>query len=349
MQNELKKSRQYFRSVGTVYELNLELKDSTDPDANFKIKCKDKDGNEFTTDGERIIGNIAIRTQRGIQTFNVFFQSIGYDGTPAKNWKMALGMLSWSPEINANGEEPTRVAIEGQIAINDYVKDGNVYSNLRWRVSKATTKVGDDEPTGTSLDAVCYVHKIEAEKINEEETGRLKVTLMGADNKGACFPIDVIVEKDLADAVEENIEIGTTLPVTLNRNMRHIGGDKKKGGKRMIGGSGDVNVNTGFDVEELILVGADDPIEEPEETEDEDGNPIEDKSGYINPTTMKKAIKVRAAMLDELKANPPERKGKSESFEDKKKKAAGKGKTVGKGANKPPFDMGDDDDGDPDF
>lgn len=348
MQNELKKSRQYFRSVGTVSELNLELKDSTDPDANFKIKCKDKDGNEFTTDGERITGNIAIRTQRGIQTFNVFFQSIGYDGTPAKNWKMALGMLSWNPEINGNGEEPTRVAVEGQIAVNDYVKDGNVYSNLRWRVSKATTKVGDDEPTGTSLDAVCYVHKIEAEKINEEETGRLKVTLMGADNKGACFPIDVIVEEDLADAVEESIEVGTTLPVTLNRNMRHIGGDKKKGGKRMIGGSGDVNVNTGFDIEELILVGADEPIEEPEETEDEDGNPIEDKSGYINPATMKKAIKVRAAMLDELKANPPERKGKTESFEDKKKKAAGKGKTVGKGANKPPFDMGDDDE-DPDF
>ena len=77
--------------------------------------------------------------------------------------------------------------------------------------------------------------------------------------------------------------------------------------------------------------------------------PLRTRVGTFNPATMKKAIKVRAAMLDELKANPPERKGKSESFEDKKKKAAGKSKTVGKGANKPPFDMGDDDDGDPDF
>ena len=340
MQNELKKSRQYFRSVGTVYELALKLEDCD-------CKYKDKDGNEQKTQGERIMGSISLRTQKGIHTYNVYIQSLDYKGEPSKQWKMANDMLSWSPEINGNGEEPTRVAVEGQIAINDYVKDGNTYSNLRWRVSKATTKVGDDEPTGTSLDAVCYVHKIEAEKVNEEETGRLKVTLMGADNKGACFPIDVIVEEDLADAVEESIEVGTTLPVTLNRNMRHIGGDKKKGGKRMIGGSGDVNVNTGFDIEELILVGADEPIEEPEETEDEDGNPIEDKSGYINPAIMKKAIKVRAAMLDELKANPPERKGKTESFEDKKKKAAGKGKTVGKGANKPPFDMGDDDGDDP--
>lgn len=342
MQNELKKSRQYFRSVGTVYELALKLEDCD-------CKYKDKDGNEQKTQGERIMGSISLRTQKGIHTYNVYIQSLDYKGEPSKQWKMANDMLSWSPEINGNGEEPTRVAVEGQIAINDYVKDGNTYSNLRWRVSKATTKVGDDEPTGTSLDAVCYVHKIEAEKVNEEETGRLKVTLMGADNKGACFPIDVIVEEDLADAVEESIEVGTTLPVTLNRNMRHIGGDKKKGGKRMIGGSGDVNVNTGFDIEELILVGADEPIDEPEETEDEDGNSIEDKSGYINPATMKKAIKVRATMLDELKANPPERKGKTESFEDKKKKAAGKGKTVGKGASKPPFNMDDDDDGDPDF
>ena len=342
MQNELKKSRQYFRSIGTVYELALKLEDC-------KCKYKDKDGNQKEADGERVMGTISIRTQKGIHPYNVYVQSLDYKGKPSKQWKMANYMLSWSPEINGNGEEPTRVAVEGQVGVNDYVKDGTVYTNLRWRVSKATTKVGDDEPTGTSLDAVCYVHKIDHEIVNEEETGRLKVSLMGADNKGACFPIDVIVEEDLADAVEENIEVGTTLPVTLNRTMRHIGGDKKKGGKRMIGGSGDVNVNTGFDIEELILVGADEVIEEPEETEDEDGNPIEDKSGYINPATMKKAIKVRAAMLDELKANPPERKGKSESFEDKKKKAAGKSKTVGKGANKPPFDMGDDDDGDPDF
>lgn len=342
MKNELNRSRQYYRSVGTLYELALKLEDCD-------CKYNDENGNQQVVKGERVRGDVALKTTRGIHKFNVYFQSIDWSGEASRNWKMATSMLEWNPEINGNGEEPTRVAVEGQVGVNDYVKDGTVYTNLRWRVSKATTKVGDDEPTGTSLDAVCYVHKIDHEIVNEEETGRLKVSLMGADNKGACFPIDVIVEEDLADAVEENIEVGTTLPVTLNRTMRHIGGDKKKGGKRMIGGSGDVNVNTGFDIEELILVGADEVIEEPEETEDEDGNPIEDKSGYINPATMKKAIKVRAAMLDELKANPPERKGKSESFEDKKKKAAGKSKTVGKGANKPPFDMGDDDDGDPDF
>ena len=44
-------------------------------------------------------------------------------------------MLTWNPEINGNGENATRVSIEGQVDINDYHKDGNVYSNLRWRIS----------------------------------------------------------------------------------------------------------------------------------------------------------------------------------------------------------------------
>lgn len=331
MKNELNKTRQYFRSIGTVYELALKLEDCD-------IKYKDKDGNEQKTTGERIMGNVSLRTQRGIHTFNVYFQNLDYSGEASKNWKMANSMLAWNPEINGNGEEPTRVTIEGKVSVNDYNKDGVVYTNLRWRVSKASTKVSEDEPTGTSLDGVFYVHKIAHEKVNNEETERLILSLMAADNKGACFPVDAIVEKELADAVEEGIEVETTVPVTLNRVMRHIGG-KKKSAKRAIGGSGDVEVNTGFDIEELVLVGADEAIEEPEETEDEDGNPIEDKSGYVDPAAMKKAIKVRNAMLVELKENPPEKKGKPDSFKEKKAKAS---KAVGKGAGK--LSLADDED-----
>ena len=116
-----------------------------------------------------------------------------------------------------------------------WLKDGNVYSKPPLLENhKASTKVGED--AGTTLDVVAYVHKIVAEEVNDEETGRLKITLMLADFKGACFPIEAIVDKDLADAVEENIEKETTIPVTLNRTMRRIGGTKKKIEKRMIGG-----------------------------------------------------------------------------------------------------------------
>ena len=54
MNNELKKSRQYFRSVGIVSELNLKLEDC-------KIKYKDRrKNNEKRADG--VLGTVAIRT-----------------------------------------------------------------------------------------------------------------------------------------------------------------------------------------------------------------------------------------------------------------------------------------------
>ena len=343
MKNELNRSRQYYRSVGTLYELALKLEDCD-------CKYNDENGNQQVVKGERVRGDVALKTTRGIHKFNVYFQSIDWSGETSRNWKMATSMLEWNPEINGNGDEPTRVALEGRVSINDYPTNGTVYSNLRWEVSKATTKVGDDDPVGTTLDGIFYVHSITNEVLKDEETGRLKMTLLGANHKGACFPVEVIVEEDLADAVEDGIEVGTTVPVTLNRAVKRIGGSKKKSSTRAIGGAGDVETNTGFDVEEIILVGADEAIEEPLELEDEDGNPIEDKSGYINPATMKKALKVRNAMLEELKTNPPSRNNSGgNSLKERKARAenTAKSKSVGKGATKPPFDMDEDDD--PDF
>ena len=59
-------------------------------------------------------------------------------------------------------------------------------------------------------------------------------------------------------------------------------------------------------------------------SEDEDGNEIEVKTQWINPVAMKKAIKARAQMLEELKNNPPEKKsgGKGNSSLQAKKQAA---------------------------
>lgn len=346
MQSELNKSKQYFRSIGTVNELALKLEDCD-------CKYKDKDGNQVTKKGERIMGNVSVRTGRGIHVFSVYFQSVGYDGEENKRWKMANDMLSWNPEINGNKDEPvTMVNIEGTVDINDYPKDGKVYSNLRWRVGKASTKVAPDETTGTSLVATCYLHSIKPEIVNEDETGRLLVTFMCGNGKGACFPVDAILdEKALVDILGEDafeaddftdaVETGNTYPITFERVCRHVG-DKKKA-KKMLGGKGSVDVNNGFDIEELLIVGVDEKVEEPEETEDEDGNPIKDTTGYIDPAVMKKAMKIRANMLDELKNNPPEKKGgKAESFKDKKAKASGK--SMGKNKNVDVEDEGEDSD-----
>ena len=100
-----------------------------------------------------------------------------------------------------------------------------------------------------------------------------------------------------------------------------------------------------------MLVGGDDEIEEPDEltTEDENGNEVEVKTQWINPVAMKKAIKARAQMLEELKNNPPEKKsnGKGNSSLQAKKQAAKDKMKGGMKASHPvnaPFDMDDEED-----
>lgn len=316
----LNKTRNYFRCVGSVYETALKRE-------SCEIKLKDNDGNDDgVMKGERIYGKIAVRTDNGIVEFRAFFQS--HNGRPDKNgkrensrWVMAESMMEWNPEINGNGEEPTLVNIEGTFDVNDYVgQDGNVKSGIQMNISKASTKVNPDDAKGCSWNGVVYIKDMNPEVINENETGRLIVNLLGVNGRSEVFPIKAIVEEDLAEDFEDAYEVEQTVSMDIDVITRHVG--QKKATKKAFGRAGSVDVNTGFDVTEYIIVGADDPIEEPED-EDEDGNPID--NGWLDPKVVKKAIKERAKKVEELKANggTTEKKG---SIKEAKKMAKTKAK-----------------------
>lgn len=335
----LKKSANYFRCVGALYETSLKLED-------IEIKLKDKEGNEAgKTTGQRIMGNIVVSLANGVHTFNVYFQNINSrldengNMVESRQWPMALSMLDWNPKLNGNSNEPvTMVNIQGTVSINDYVnRQGKVSSTLRWTVGKASTSVADDAKRGATLDITAYVGNIKPEIVKEVETGRLKVTLYAVDGNGACFPINCLVSKDNAEGFEEVYSVGDTASFTIVVNSYHVG----KRGKRAFGGEAEVAVNTGYDVTELIIVGADDVIEEPDEDiVDEDGNPVEDKSGYINPKAMKIAIKIRAEKLAELEKNPPVRKTvfPKSSLRDKKEQSRKAKATPAPKINDTPWD-----------
>lgn len=334
----LQKSNQYFRCVGTLSEMNLKREDA-------EIKLK-KDGQpNGTMDGERIFGSVAVKTDNGIHTFRVFAQSHKSNGEENKRWKMYCAMLDWNPQINGNGGEPTLVNLEGTVAINDYPgQDGEIRSILQWNVGTANTKATAEEPKGTTLKATLFISAIKPEIRQEEETGRLLVSMYGADNNGACFPVNAIVGEDMADDFADCYETGMTVPFELELSVRHVGGEKQ-GATKKFGRAASVAVNNGFDVQELIIVGGDDEIEEPDEltTEDENGNEVEVKTAWINPAAMKKAIKARAQMLEEKKKNPPE-KGKSASDSLKAKKQATKEKMKAGMKGQTSFEEFDDDD-----
>lgn len=341
----LQKTPNWFRSVGYLSESNLKREDCD-------IKQKDKNGNDAgTKKGERIMGSVAVKTDNGIHTFNVFAQSLTSKGEESKQWKMYCDMLNWNPQIGGDSSiEPTLVNIEGSVSINDYVnQQGELKSGLRWRVGRANTKATPDEPKGTTLKVTAFIQSIKPEIRQEEETGRLLVTLYGAEGDGTCFPINAIVDEEMADAFNDCYEVGTTVPFELELVSRHVG-NENTGAAKKFGRAGKVSVNNGFDIQELMLVGGDDEIEEPDEltTEDENGNEVEVKTQWINPVAMKKAIKARAQMLEELKNNPPEKKSggstkKSGNSSLQAKKQAAKDKMKsGMKATQASFDAFDD-------
>lgn len=336
----LQRTKNYFRCVGTLYETNLK-REVCD------IKITNENGQSEKVEGERINGGFTVRTANGIHTFNVYGTNLTNKGKENPMWPMYLKMLEWVPEIDRKDDEiPTSLNVEGTIRINDYVnQQGNVSTTLRWNVNKAQkakTVLDENVPTGTALKATLYIQSIKKEIVNEEETGRLLLTLYGADNKGACFPVKAIVNEDLAEDFEDCYEVGMTVPFDFELIARHIGG---RVGEKKFGRKTKVAVNNGFDVQELILVGGEDEIEKPEslvET-DENGNEVLVKTDWINPTTMGKAIKIRENYLNELV-------GKSKDDSKKTllqtKKEAAKERLKSKATTNTPWDTDFDNDDD---
>lgn len=330
----LKKTSNWFRTIGTVYELGLK-REACD------IKQKDEDGNDAgTKKGERILGNVSIKTDNGIHTFNVYAQSLTSKGEETKQWKMYCDMLKWNPKLKGDPSiEPTLVNIGGSVSINDYVNQrGEVSSVLRWRVAQANTNADESMAKGTTLKATLFIQSIKPEVRQDKETGRLCVTLYGAEANGTCFPVNAIVDEDMAEDFEACYEVGMTVPFELELNARHVGNSNNA--PKKFGRAAKVSVNSGFDVQELVIVNGGNEIEEPDETviEDENGNEVEVQTEWINPVAMKKAIKVRAQMLEQLKQNPP-KTNKQSSVKAAKQAAKNKATFV----NSAPFDSDDDD------
>src|SRR5574344_795311 len=104
--------------------------------------------------------------------------------------------------------------------------------------------------------------------------------------------------------------------------------------KKAIGGHGKVDTNTAYSRTELVMAGLD-IVEEPDEltVEDEDGNEVEVKTNWMNPVAVKKAIKAYQMRMDELLksgGNGGSKDAEPSSRNFKERKAANKGKTLGK-------------------
>lgn len=298
MNTILPKTEQNFNCLGELYETSLKLED-------VQLKVRDENGNEAGTKaGQRVMGEVAVKTSSGTFRFRVYGQSLNYRGEPSKMWNMYTKMLDWNPRVKGNPDEPTsKVKISGTVEVNDYVNQQNqlVEGTLRWNLNSAKTvdeETYKESTKGCTLQATLMVGKIVPEMRNEEETGRLIVTFYGVNGRGAVMPITAYVEAGGAETFADSYEKLTTAQFEFD--LMQVGEVVEKK-KTAWGHTGAVDADKRVR-QELVCVGAFPPIEEPDELTytDEDGNEVEIKTNWINPKAIVSGLKVRAEYLDKL-------------------------------------------------
>ena len=131
----LNKSENFYRCVGSVYEIGLKRED-----CEVAIWADGKPTGEKVK-AECIKGKFGVRADGGIVTFMIYFASKGLDGKESRQWKMATDMLKLNPEVGGNGKEPSVVVVEGRLENNMFMsRDGKeVKEAPQFKVSKVST------------------------------------------------------------------------------------------------------------------------------------------------------------------------------------------------------------------
>ena len=338
----LNKSKNFYRCVGTVYELGLKKED-----CEVKLYADGKPTGEKVK-AECIKGKFGVRTDGGIVTFMIYFASKGLDGKESRQWKMATDMMELNPEVGGNGNAPSVVVVEGRLENNMFMsRDGKeVKEAPQFRVSKvSTTAYKEGMEYGITVNmSGCMTKNVPETKMVDgeaEETGRSVMTVYMANGKGEVFPVTVIVPEDLVDDVNDAVEAGCTIDATLDVNTITFGGVAKKHG---IGRAGKIDTSNVSTRTEFVLAGMD-IVDEPDEKyiEDENGKQTPIKTLWMDSSVVKKAIKMYQVKKDEFAKNGGNKATKSNSTTNlKDKKAEYKSKRVGKKATNDFDDFGDD-------
>lgn len=339
-----------FVCVGTVSETTLELKEDVEVTVGKReegktVKCK------------QVTGKVSIDTGNGIMTFFPQFNEVNYEGKIDDRqkgyWNMATSMLDWNPKIKGDSDEPpTRVILEGVLNYYDgYNKDTNKPELKKtYRVTRASTKIpASIKDDGFTFEGDFFIASANAIEDDEGEVAGGKIKAYYSNYRGEVIPVECVIDKaDVelvlgGDSDFEAIKAGQTRCLKIahfRTEEKSQQSDEKPAGRRFgasRGASIDIPVRNKFKDEYVLTYASATAVEEPEQEYDDDGNPIEIKSVWYNPATVKKAIKARAQKLEEMENNPPEKK-------DNTTKAASSLKASKQAvkSNKAPFNVEDD-------
>ena len=323
----IKKSINAVQIVGTLLEKNIqivtkevEIIDYAHDNKKQKITCEVAEKINFQEPSLLIEvapkdedGNVLYTTQVKVDFANIGFgvpsKTFGEDGKPTaenKNFKGIETVLNtYVAKKDARvGEESTRVFIErGYISPNEYPDKKNDFKYKVMNPNITTYNItslnvpSEDKCIGELSGIIrTMTPEIFMKNDEENETGRLKVDFYWFNSKGLTFPINFIVDKDLSEAFTDNYENGQSVILYYNIINHHIGDVQAKGRRKAFGQ--DVNITSGYDIPEFIVISGDCPYED-------------NSDYYVSMELMKSAMIDRQNYIDTKVQKAKEREEKN--------------------------------------
>lgn len=300
-----------------VEEKEVELKRETHTK---KVKCKSISKVKFinpsmTLDVNKYDeeGNVIKTDTVGVNYFPVHEKMLDENGNVKDNpqFKALQTIMGY--------EKGTRIRVDGTFADNSYAKDGEYKENAPFVTVNAfvssSSKVSDNDSSDGQVSGI--IRNIRREmNSNEEETGRLKIEFYMFDRDMKAFPIELTVESDIADAFEENYDVGDNAIFNVEVVSRQVGTAKKKGGGNFA--RRESNMVTGFSVMEISVFS-------------DEAQPEEENELFISVNDISKALKERDIMKE----------AKIKESKEKENNNKSSSKSGGLGNRKPKIDTSD--------
>lgn len=195
-----------------------------------------------------------------------------------------------------DAENATRVKVDGSLRANEYV-DKNSYEYKSFPQISAfqitSTSVPEEDSTDSEISGVIHSIIEETRGENAEPTGRYVVELLTFDSNGAVVPLKFIVEEDIASDFNSFYEVGQSVKLYYEINVKQVGAKKPIGGGF---GRRESHMISGFSVTEYSIFRGDEPFNDENEY-------------YVDIDTVKKALNERETMKETKIKEAKEDKG----------------------------------------
>ncbi len=284
-----------------------------------KITCKVINRKEFKNPSlsVRVTNEDGSYNDVSVYTYPIAQYKLDDKGNKVDNPRFK-DMLAVVEDFNAkvDGGDGDKIRVLGSINASEYAsaKDGKNYEFhsypqvTAYAIYKSTDSedISEGEISGI-IKSITPEIKVGSDD-SEDETGRLKVELYTFGYTGKTYPVTFFVGEDLADDFEDLYSAGDSATVVFEITKRHVGGATKK--KAAFGRSS--NIASGFDVEEYVIVGGDEPVDE-------------DNAKYISKKEFKEALAERQNYIDQTISDAKDNaKNKSDGSTDSKSKGLGR-------------------------